>query len=113
MRTCQFIVLLIAGAIQATAFLLPHLCRSNRVLALRPLLASVSGDVPTDAEEDEYWDPNVDMFGDRMDIAREDEEEYLKELRYNKTIANDRWQSNIFREASCGRWKGEFEDPVV
>ena len=45
-----------------------------------------------------------DMFGD-IDDSLEDVQ-YLEELRYNKTIANDRWQSNIFREATEGEWIG-------
>jgi hypothetical protein len=55
-------------------------------------------------------DPTVDMFGDKIGAEfAEQDEKYLAVLRYNKTIANDRWQSNIFREAHCGKWQGMYE----
>lgn len=62
-------------------------------------------DDPRLDEYGNYIDPNLDMFGERTDV----DEEYLTALRYNKTIANDRWQSNIFREANCGHWKGVYD----
>lgn len=49
-------------------------------------------------------DRTVDLYGDQLD----EDEALLKIMRFNKTIANDRWQSNIFREANCGKWKGRI-----
>ena len=47
----------------------------------------------------------LDMFGDSVD----QDAETLEKLRKEKVIANDRWQSCMFREGQSGVWSGIYE----
>lgn len=58
-----------------------------------------------DSFENDFEQRGLDMFGDSVD----QDAETLEKLRKEKVIANDRWQSCMFREGQSGVWSGIYE----
>lgn len=44
----------------------------------------------------------TDMFGDSTN------QDVLEQMRVERIISNDRWQSCSFRDTQCGEWAGIF-----
>jgi len=55
--------------------------------------------------DSDFEQRGLDMFGDAVD----QDSETLEKLRKEKLIANDRWQSCMFREGQSGIWSGIYE----
>jgi len=58
-----------------------------------------------DSFGNDFEQRGLDMFGDSVD----QDAETLEKLRKEKVIANDRWQSCMFREGQSGVWSGIYE----
>eukprot|EP01041_Mallomonas_annulata_P008191 gene8191-16839_t len=83
-----------------------NLIPSLRKLPTTKLYSSGEGD------ESYSYDPNSsDEFfptGDSK-LTREEEEIVLENMRKERLLYNDRWQSCLFRDGQCGEWEGSFE----
>lgn len=83
---------------------LPHLQHVHHVkLSRYPSVLLLSSE--DDSFGSDFEQRGLDMFGD----AVSQDAETLEKLRKEKIIANDRWQSCMFREEQSGVWSGIYE----